>query len=90
MVGVGWGGVGAVVACVDCAEVSVDRFSEDWFWFPIHGSAGVVVGMGFYIVVGVDGRVVFVVAMVVVRVHVLEFLWRDEFVMRIGRKGIVI
>lgn len=47
-------------------------------------------GNGFYIVVGVDGRVVLVVAVVVVRVYVLEFFWGDEFVVLVGGEGIVI
>ena len=47
-------------------------------------------GNGFYIVGGVDGRVVLVVAVVVVRVHVLKFFWRDEFVVGVGGEGIVI
>ena len=88
----GWGGVAAVVACVDCAEVSVDWFPEDGFGFPVHGSAGVRVGTGFNVVVGVDGRVFFGVAVVVVvvRVYVLEFFWGDEFVVGVGGEGIVI
>lgn len=42
--------------------------------------------------VGGEGRVVFVVAVVVVvvRVHVLEFFWRDEFVVGVGGEGIII
>ena len=45
---------------------------------------------GFYIVVGVDGRVVFVVAVVVIRVHVLQLFWCDEFVVGVSGKGIII
>ena len=48
--------------------------------------------MGFYVVARWDGRVVFRVAVgvAVVRVHVLEFFWRDEFVVLVGGEGIVI
>ena len=48
------------------------------------------VGIVFYVMVWEDGGLVFVVDVVVVRVHVLEFFWGDEFVMRVGGEGVVI
>ena len=40
--------------------------------------------------VGADWRVFFVITVVVVRAHILQFFWRDEFVVRVGGEGIII
>ena len=47
-------------------------------------------GTAFDSMVGADGRVFFVINVVVVRAHVLQFFWRDEFVVRVGREGVII
>ena len=79
-----------MVACIDRFEVSINRFSYYWFWLPTHGPARVWVGTAFYIMVGADGRVFIVITAVVVRAHVLQFFWYDEFVVRVGGENIII
>ena len=47
-------------------------------------------GTAFYIVIGADGSMFFVITVLVARAHVLQFFWLDEFVMSVGGEGIII